>query len=116
MIEIYHNSRCKKSRAGLRALESITPDFKIIEYLKEDAFTIESLTAVLIKLSKHPDEIIRKQEAIYKSNFKGRNFNETEWVKILVENPKLIQRPIVVKDEKAILGDPVEQIALLFTM
>jgi len=68
---------------------------------------------LLVRLHKNPTEIIRTQEAIYKSNFKGKNFTDDEWVKILVEHPKLIHRPIVVKGPKAIIGDPAEEIDVL---
>jgi arsenate reductase-like glutaredoxin family protein len=54
------------------------------------------------------------QEAVYKQNFKGKNFTEDEWVKIMIENPKLIKRPIVVRGSKAVWGDPAEEIEALF--
>lgn len=114
MITIYHNPRCKKSRAGLQALESFTKDFELKQYLKDEPFTVESLTDVLQKLGKTPEEIIRKQESIFKEKYKGKSFSKQEWIQILVENPKLIQRPIIVKDDKAILGDPAENVKTLF--
>ncbi len=58
--------------------------------------------------------MVRTQEAVYKSDLKGRNFTDEEWVKIMIENPKLIKRPIVVKNNKAVWGDPVEEIDILF--
>lgn len=61
-------------------------------------------------MGKKPLEIIRKGEDIYKSNFKGKNFSDDEWIKIMVENPKLIERPIVVKGDKVILGRPPENV------
>lgn len=114
MITIYHNSRCLKSRAGLQALANFTKDYELKEFLKNDPFTVDSLTEALQKLGKKPEEIIRKQEAVFKSEFKGKTFSDAEWVKILVTNPKLIQRPIIIKDEKAIIGDPAENVNLLF--
>lgn len=114
MITIFHNSRCKKSRAGLQALESYTKDFELKHYLKDDPFTVESLTDALRKLEKKPEEMIRKQEAIFKSDYKGKTFSDLEWVKIMVENPKLIHRPIIIKGEKAVLGDPAENVSQLF--
>jgi len=109
MIKIYHNPRCRKSRAGLQYLEDkgVTP--KIIQYLK-DPLSEDELKDILMKLNKKPLDIIRTQEAIYKSNFKGKNFNDDEWIKILIENPKLIQRPIIVREYKAVIGDPTENI------
>ncbi len=113
MYTIYHNPRCKKSRAGLEFLRSKTNDFEIIEYLKE-LFSEESFKKLLMKLNKKPFEMIRTQETIYKSDFKGKNFTDDEWVKIMVENPKLIKRPIIVRGNKAVWGDPVEEIEVFF--
>jgi len=114
MISIYHNSRCKKSRAGLQFLSEKTSDFQIKEYLKDDAFTIASLSETLSLLGKKPMEMIRKQEAIFKQEIKGKDFTDKELIKLMVENPKLINRPIVIKDNKAVWGDPAENIEELF--
>ncbi len=113
MITIYHNPRCKKSRAGLDFLKSKTDNFMIVEYLKTP-LTEDELVKLLVKLNKKPQEMVRTQEAVYKQNFKGKNFTDEEWVKIMIENPKLIKRPIVVKDNKAVWGDPAENINELF--
>ena len=114
MITIYHNSRCKKSRAGLHALESFTNDFDLKQYLKGEPFTIDSLTDALQKLGKKPEEMIRKQESVFKSDYKGKTYSDKEWIEIMVKNPKLIHRPIIIKDNKAVLGDPVENVSELF--
>ena len=113
MITIYHNPRCKKSRAGLEFLKSKTNDFTIVEYLK-NPIDEDELEKLLVKLNKKPQEMIRTQEAVYKQNFKGKDFTDKEWIKIMVENPKLIKRPVVVKDNKAVWGDPAENINELF--
>ena len=114
MYKIYHNSRCSKSRAGLKYLESKTSDIEIIPYLKEEtAFTEDLLAEVLKKMNKKPMDIIRTHEALYKSDYKGKEFSDKEWIKILVENPRLIHRPIIVKDNKAVLGNPPEEIDII---
>ncbi len=113
MITIYHNPRCKKSRAGLEYLKNKGVEFQIREYLKEP-LTEKELKDLLMKLNKKPQEMIRTQEAVYKQNFKGKEFTDDEWVKIIVENPKLLKRPVVVKDNKAVWGDPAENIEELF--
>ena len=113
MVTIYHNPRCKKSRAGLQYLQSKTDDIQIVEYLK-NPLTEEELKKLLMLLNKKPQEMIRTQEAVYKQQFKGKNFTDDEWVKIMVENPKLIKRPVVVKGNKAVWGDPPEEIDKLF--
>jgi len=113
MLKIYHNPRCKKSRAGLQFIKDKTSDFEIVEYLKNPINESE-LKELLMKLNKKPLEMIRTQEAIYKSDFKGKNFTDNEWVKIMIENPKLIKRPIVVKNNKAVWGDPAEELEIFF--
>ncbi len=113
MITIYHNPRCKKSRAGLQFIQKKGVDFQVREYLKEP-LTEDELRTLLMKLNKKPQEMIRTQEAVYKQNFKGKNFTDDEWVKIIIENPKLLKRPVVVKKNKAVWGDPAENIETLF--
>ena len=112
MYRIYHNPRCKKSRAGLQYLQEKGIEPEIIEYLK-DPISVEDLKDLLVRLHKKPTEIIRTQEAVYKSDFKGRQFTDDEWIKIMIENPKLIHRPIVVKGPKAVIGDPATEIDVL---
>ena len=113
MLRIYHNPRCKKSSAGLQFIKDKTNDIEIVEYLKNPISEGE-LKELLMKLNKNPLDMIRTQEAIYKSGFKGKNFTDDEWVKIMIENPKLIKRPIVVKNNKAVWGDPAEELKILF--
>jgi arsenate reductase (glutaredoxin) len=113
MFTIYHNPRCSKSRKGLEYLKSKTSEVEVVEYLKKP-FTQESFKKVLMKLNKKPFDMVRTQEEIYKKEFKGKNFTDDEWVKIMVENPKLINRPIVMKDNKAVWGNPPEEIDELF--
>ena len=109
MYTIYHNPRCSKSRAGLAYLENKGYKFKVIDYIK-NPLSKKELKEILMKMNKGPKEIIRKQETIYKSEFKGKNFTDEEWINILIEYPKLIQRPIISKNHKAILAQPPENI------
>lgn len=111
-MKIYHNPRCSKSRKGLEYLKSKTQDIEIIEYLKTP-FTEVSLKEVLKKLNKKPSEIVREHEDLFKEELKGKNFTDEEWIKILLENPKLIHRPIVEGKYKAVIGNPVEDIDVL---
>ena len=113
MYIIYHNPRCSKSRKGLEYLKGKTTDIKVMEYLKKP-FTEESLTKLLMQLNKKPHEMIRTHEAIYKSDYKGKNFTDEEWVKIMVETPRLIHRPIILKGNKAVWGQPIDEIDVLF--
>ena len=113
LFKIYHNTRCRKSRAGLKYLEDKGLHPEIIEYLKDQPFTKEILKEVLNKLGLKPQVIIRTQEADYRQSYKAKGFSDDEWIEILVENPKLIRRPIIVKGNKAVVGDIVEHIDAL---
>ncbi len=106
---IYHNPRCQKSRQALKLLSEngITPE--IVEYLKEVP-TKADLNMVLSKMNKSPQDILRKGEQVYKEKFKGKEFTDAEWLDILVENPKLIERPIIIRGNKAVIGRPPENV------
>lgn len=112
MITIYHNPKCRKSRAGLQYLQEKGLEHTVVEYLKTP-FTREKFKELLMKLNMRPFEIVRTQEDEYKEKLKGKNFTDEEWITIILENPKLIQRPIVEKNHKAVLGQPVEEIERL---
>ncbi len=109
MITIYHNPKCRKSRAGLQYLTDKGLEYTVVEYLKTP-FTREQLKDLLMKLNMRPEEIVRTQEDEFKEKLKGKTFTDEEWITILLENPKLIQRPIVIKNHKAVLGQPVDEI------
>jgi len=109
MLRIYHNPQCKKSRAGLQYLREKNLKFEIREYLKIP-LSEKELEKLLVKLNKKPIEIIRTQEEYYKKNLRGRNFSDHEWIRIITENLKLLQRPVVEADYKAVIGDPLENI------
>jgi arsenate reductase (glutaredoxin) len=109
MITIYHNPKCRKSRSGLEYLKEKGVEFSVVEYLK-NPLTREQLKDLLMKLNMRPFEIIRHQEEVFQEKFRGKNFTDEEWITILLENPKLIHRPIVVRDHKAILAQPADEI------
>ncbi|MFA5971193.1 MAG: arsenate reductase (glutaredoxin) [Lentimicrobiaceae bacterium] len=109
MITIYHNPKCRKSRAGLQYLKDKGLEYTVVEYLKTP-LSREQLKDLLMKLNMRPEEIVRTQEDEFKEKLKGKIFTDEEWITILLESPKLIQRPIVVKNHKAVLGQPVEEI------
>lgn len=109
MIKIHHNPRCKKSREGLEYLKSKDVDFEVHNYFKMP-FTEPELKNLLMKLNWKPLELIRTQEEVFRKQYKGRKFKDEEWIKIMVENPRLIQRPIVEKTYKAILAQPPDKI------
>ena len=112
MLTIYHNPSCKKSRAGLQYLKESGKPHTVVEYLK-NPLTGKELEKLLVKLNKKPADVIRTQEDYYKQNLKGKNFEDHELVEIILQNPKLLQRPIVETTYKAVIGDPLENIESL---
>jgi arsenate reductase len=109
MINIYHNPRCKKSRKGLSILEDSGQDFKIINYL-DDIPSQKDLKSIVKKLGIKPIDLIRKQEKIWKENFKTKDLSDSEIINALHDFPKPIKRPTVINEEKAIIGRPPEDI------
>ena len=109
MIKIYHNPRCRKSREGLRILEESGKDFEIVKYL-ENTPTKEELSDIIKLLGIKPIDLVRKNESIWKENYKNKQLSDNEIITAMVENPKLIERPIVVNKNKAIVGRPPENI------
>ena len=93
----------------MQYLKSRNLEFEIVEYLKKP-LTEKELEKLLVKLNKKPVEIIRNQEEYYRKNLKGKNFSDHEWIRIITERPKLLQRPVVEVNYKAVIGDPVENI------
>ena len=112
-MKIYHNPKCSKSRQTLAIIEGETSSFEIIEYLK-NPLSEEEIIVLLSKLNIKPVELVRTQETIWKENYKGKELTEIEIINAMVENPKLIERPIVVKNNKAIIGRPPENVLSLF--
>ena len=110
MIIIYHNNRCRKSRQGLQLLETSGKDFKIIKYL-ENIPTKEELLAIIDKLGIPPIDLVRKNEAVWKESYKGKDLTDDELIEAMVAHPKLIERPIVINNEKAVIGRPPEKIS-----
>jgi len=108
-MTIYHNPRCSKSRETLALIQSKGIEPVIIEYLKNTP-TVKELKQLLMKLNMKPQQLIRKSEPLYKEKLKDKNFTDNEWLKIMTENPILIERPIVVKGNKAVIGRPPENL------
>ncbi len=114
MITIYHNPRCSKSREGVKVLEASGKEFEIREYLKEP-FSEEELKALLEKLNMAPIELVRTEEKLWKEEYRERDLSDAELVRVMVENPRLIQRPIVEKERTAVVGRPVSNIENLIS-
>ena len=110
---IYHNPRCSKSRQTLEILNEKDVDTEIVLYL-ENPPSPEEIASILQKLGLSSRDIIRKGEEEYKLlNIKDQSLTENQLIAFMSENPKLIERPIVVKDDKAIIGRPPENVLSL---
>jgi arsenate reductase len=112
-IIVYHNPRCSKSRCALDYLRNKGAQFTVVEYLIHPP-TESDLKEVLSKLGIKPEELIRKSEEDYKSLFKGKQMTDEEWIEAMLKFPKLIERPIVIRNEKAVVARPTERIDDLF--
>lgn len=108
-MKIYHNPRCSKSRQTLEIIKKNKKEFEIVEYLK-DSLSISELELIIEKLGITAVELVRKNELIWKENYKGKNLSDKEIVQAMIENPKIMERPIVVNGEKAVLGRPPENV------
>lgn len=106
-MKIYHNPRCAKSRQTLALLQDHGVEHEVILYLSAIP-SHDELQLLLTKLGISPLQLIRKGEAIWKENFKGKELSDDELIKAMIAHPKLIERPIVVKGQKAVLGRPPE--------
>ncbi|CAL2101159.1 Arsenate reductase [Tenacibaculum sp. 190130A14a] len=109
MIKIYHNNRCSKSRNGVQLLEESGKEFEIVKYL-ENIPSKEELSEIIKMLGITPLDLIRKNEKIWKENFKGKDLSDSDIITAMIENPKLIERPIIINGNKAVIGRPTEKI------
>ncbi len=104
-MKIYHNPRCSKSREGLQILNDLHKDFEVIDYLKNPPTKAE-LQHILKLLGFKPIDLVRKNEAVWKENFKGKNLSDSAITQAMIDFPKLIERPIVINNGKAVVGRP----------
>lgn len=108
-VKIYHNPRCKNSRAGLMYLKERVPNVEVIDYLTV-GLSVADLMEILQKSGLTPAQLVRTSETYYKENLKGMSFDTEGWVRVIVDNPKLLQRPFVVAENGCVLGNPPENI------
>ena len=109
MIKVLHNNTCSKSRAILEHLDENNVPFEIIDFIETPLTELE-LKTLLKKLNTDVQGLIRRNDRLYQERYMGKNFSEDEWIKILVENPSLIQRPILIKGSVAMVGRPIENV------
>lgn len=112
-VVIYHNSRCSKSRSACELLAGRGVEARVVEYLKTPP-SRDELRGLLRKLGMKASELVRRNEAVYKENYAGQALDEDAWLDALVEHPILIERPIVIRGKRAVLGRPPEKILELF--
>lgn len=108
-IVLYHNPRCSKSRNALALLLERRADVQVVEYLKQPP-TRAALSALVEKLGVRPGDIARHTESIYREHYAGRDLTDAQWLDALVKDPILIERPIAVKGEQAVIGRPPEKV------
>lgn len=108
-MKYYHNPRCSKSRIGLQLLQDRNIDVEVIEYLK-DVPTINELQELIKLIGISPENLLRKGEQAYKDNLKGKNLSDQEILEAMVRFPKLIERPILISSNKAVIGRPPEKV------
>ena len=110
MIKILHNNRCTKSRCGIEFLQQSGKPFQIIKYL-EVTLSAKELKNIIQLLEMKPIDLVRTNEAIWKTEFKNKVLSDDEIIEAMVKNPKLIERPIVINGNKAVIGRPTEKIS-----
>ena len=112
MIQIYHNSRCGKSRECLAFLEDSGKEYEVIKYL-ENVPTFDELKEIIKKLGIKPIELVRQKEKIWIENFKNTKMSDNEIIQAMISNPILIERPIVINGDKAVIARPLENAATI---
>ena len=110
MIQIYHNPRCGKSRNCLAFIEQTNQEYEIIPYLTETP-SVDELKTLLKKLNIQPIDLVRTKEKIWIENYKGKELTTDQIIQAMADNPILIERPIVIKDGKAIIGRDLDLVA-----
>jgi len=110
MLKVYFKPNCATCQTALKLIKVNTEEeLDLIEYLVETPSEKE-IKEILKMLGMKAEQLVRKKEHLYKDKYEGKKISESEWIKIMVKNPILIERPIVVKDGKAIIGRPIERI------
>jgi arsenate reductase len=109
---LYHNPHCTKSRGTLALLEQAGVEPRIVEYLKTPP-TAAELKAIVAKLGIEPEQLVRKGEDVYKSRYAGKTLTAAQWIDAMVEHPVLIERPIVIKGNQAVIGRPPQNVKKL---
>jgi arsenate reductase len=114
MLKIIHNPRCRKSREALKILIEKKLNPVIVEYLKQNLSKTQIKEIISLLNQEDLNKVIRKNESIYKEKYREKKISESELINAIFENPILLERPIVIKGNRAIIGRPPEKILDLF--
>ena len=112
MIQVFHNPRCTKSRECLAFLEDSEKEYEIIKYL-ETPPTFDELSDIIKKLNIKPIELVRRKEPLWIEKFKSKKLSDKQIIEAMVANPILIERPIVINGDKAMIARPLEKAAAI---
>lgn len=108
-FKIYHNPRCSKSRAVMQIIEEAGRKARVVEYLTAPP-SREELADIVGKLGIQARELVRRGEAVFKERYAGKSLSADEWIDAMVAHPILIERPIVVVGERAVIGRPPDRV------
>ncbi len=112
MITVYHNPRCSKSRECLAFIENSNQQYEIIKYM-ENPLSYKELREIIRKLKIKPIALIRQSEALWQEQFKGKTLTPKQLIQAMVDYPVLMQRPIAVNGEKAVIARPFDKISTI---
>lgn len=113
MFTFYHNPRCSKSRQALALLEERDTPLTVVRYLDEPP-SVSTLAAIVKKLGIAPRQLLRTGEAEYKAlNLADNSLTDRQLIEAMSEHPKLIERPLLIGDKRAVIGRPPEQVLTL---
>jgi len=108
-VSLFYNPRCSKCREALDILGEQGCEVEVIEYLK-DTPTEKELKEVLKKLGLKPQDLLRKKESLFVEKYKDKKLTDDQWIKVMSENPILIERPVAIYGNRAVIGRPAERV------
>jgi arsenate reductase (glutaredoxin) len=109
---IYHNPRCSKSRSALALLQERGLTVQIVEYLKTP-LSADELRGLMKKLDMKPESLLRRSEAVFKERFAGKTLSDEQWIRAMTDHPILMERPIVMRGNRAVVGRPPDKVLQL---
>ena len=106
---LVHNPRCRKSREALKYVKKLNVDFEIVLYMKE-GLDLNLLKSIITKIGINPKDMVRTQEKTWKENYRSKQYNNDEILKILNKHPNLIKRPLFINNDKGVIAIPCTEI------